>query len=62
MKLPKFAEIRKVAVFVVGMVAQAVALGFVNGGPLHIAQVLLSLATGAGIYAVPNKPKAPAKP
>ena len=67
-KLPKLAEVRKVAVFVVGMVAQAVALGVVNGGPLHIAQVLIGLATGAGIYAAPNAKKAvpvvvpPAKP
>ena len=61
MKLPKLAEVRKVVAFVVGMVAQAVALGVVNGGPLHIIQVVLAVATGAGVYAAPNAPKA-AKP
>lgn len=62
MKLPKPAEIRKAAVAVLGLIAQAVALGVLTGVPLHWAQVVLAAATAAGVYQVPNAPKPPATP
>ena len=58
MKLPKLAEVRKVAVAVVGVVAQVVALGLLHGTALHWAQVVVAAATAVGVYGVPNAPKA----
>lgn len=58
MKLPKLAQVRKAAVAVLGLVAQAVALGVLSGTPLHYAQVILAAATALGVYIAPNKPAA----
>lgn len=57
MKLPKPAEIRKAAIAVLGVIAQAVALGVLHGTALHYAQVVLAAATAAGVYVAPNAPK-----
>lgn len=58
MTLPNLAELRKAAVAVVGVVTQLIALGVLHGTALHVAQAVLSAATAAGVWVVPNKPKA----
>ena len=56
-------QARKALVAVAGVVVQAVALGVLHGTALHYAQLFVALATAAGVYGVPNKPKtAPAPP
>jgi hypothetical protein len=50
----KLAEARKTLVAVLGVVAQAVSLGVLHGAALHGAQVVLAVATAAGVWAAPN--------
>lgn len=50
-------EIRKAVVAAAGVVAQVVALGVLHGTVLHVAQLILSLATAAGVYGVRNGTK-----
>jgi hypothetical protein len=54
-KLPKPAEMRKAIVAVVGVVAQAIALGILSGDALHWAQVIVALATAVGVYGIRNE-------
>jgi hypothetical protein len=51
----RFAEARKTVVAVLGVVAQAVSLGVLHGAALHDAQIVLAVATAAGVWAAPNK-------
>lgn len=59
MSRPTLAEVRKAAVAVLGVIAQAVALGVLDGTALHVAQVILSVAVALGVYQVPNASQVP---
>lgn len=54
-KLPTLGEVRKTAVAVAGLVGQLLALGLLHGTAEHVAQVVLAVATAAGVYGVTNK-------
>lgn len=53
---PKFAQIRKLAVHVSGIVAAVVAAGVLSGTALVVALAVLAVATSVGIYRAPNAP------
>lgn len=55
----KIAEARKALVPVVGLIAQAVSLGFLHGTALDVASAVLWVAAAVGVYSVENA-KAPA--
>lgn len=55
-------QYRKALVAIAGVVAQAVALGVLNGTVLHWANVLLAVLTALGVYGVANEPAPLANP
>lgn len=55
MRAPTIAEMRKTAVAAVGVLAQAIALGVLQGSVLHSAQLVVAAATAFGVYQVPNE-------
>lgn len=50
----KLARARKAIVGAVGFVAELVSLGVLHGRALEIAVAVVSAATAAGVYTVPN--------
>lgn len=56
--LAKLAPYRKAVVAVVGLIAQAVALGLVPAADVKYATALVAAATALGVYGVSNKPAA----
>lgn len=62
MKLPtvtqvkaKLAGARKAIVGVAGVAGQLLALGVLHGTAQHVAQVVVAVATAAGVYGVGNR-------
>ena len=55
MKLPPLAAMRKAAVAVVAVAAEALALGLLHGTAQNIAQLVIAAATAVGVYVVPNR-------
>jgi uncharacterized membrane protein YdjX (TVP38/TMEM64 family) len=60
MKLPSIAEVRKFIAAAVGVLAEAVAFGFLHGALLHYAGIIIAAAAALGVYVVPNAQPAPA--
>ena len=58
MTLPKLAEVRKTVAAVVGILAQALALGLLPVPYSTWATAVLAFATVAGVYQVKNEPVA----
>ena len=52
------AEIRKIIVYMAGVATALVALGLLSGPALTVALVIIAVATGGGIYQLPNRPRA----
>ena len=55
-------RVRKTLVYVAGGAAQLVAFGLLHGDALHYAQLGLLIATGLGVYQVPNVARGAARP
>ena len=49
-----FAQVRKFAVAVAGLIALALSAGLVGGTARTILTTVLAIATAAGVYVVPN--------
>lgn len=56
--MTNLAQFRKAFVGVVGGLAEAVSLGVLHGTAENVALIVIAGATAAGVYTVPNKPKA----
>jgi hypothetical protein len=52
----QLAYVRKLLVYVLGVVAQLLALGVLHGDAQNIAVGVIALATGLGIYQAKNEP------
>ena len=55
-------EVRKAVVALIGAVATALTQGLITGTGAKWASIIIILATGAGVYAVPNDAPAAGQP